>query len=138
MNKYKVIVIVIVIVIVAGIAYKQFLRPKSKDTVFTGQVKEFTITSEKDKWGFVPEKLEVNKGDRVVLTVINKDNYDHGFALDAFGVSQRMPANGTIKIEFNAAQAGEFAYYCSVPCGEGVVDGKKRTHFDMIGKITVK
>jgi len=25
-----------------------------------------------------------------------------------------------------------------VPCGEGMVDGKKRTHFDMIGKIQVK
>jgi len=72
------------------------------------------------------------------MTVINEDDYDHGIAIDAFGITQRMPANSTVKVEFVATQAGDFPFYCSVPCGEGIVDGKKRTHFDMIGKLHVR
>lgn len=80
----------------------------------------------------------MERGDKIIMTVINEDSYDHGIAIDAFGVSQRMPANGTIKIEFTVTQEGDFPFYCSVPCGEGHVDGVKRTHFDMIGKLHVK
>jgi cytochrome c oxidase subunit II len=138
MNKYITIGIVMVVIIVGGVAYKKFARPKDVTPVLTGQTKQFTITSQKDKWNFIPEMIEVNRGDKVVLTVVNQDNYDHGIAIDAYGVSQRMPANSTITIEFVATQAGEFAYYCSVPCGDGTVDGHKRTHFDMVGKILVK
>jgi heme/copper-type cytochrome/quinol oxidase subunit 2 len=137
MNKYKILGIFAIVVIVAGVAYAQFVRPKDKDVVLTGETKEFTVVSEKDQWNFVPNMIEVKRGDKVVLNVVNKDSYDHGIAIDAFGVSQRMPANGTIKIEFVAAQTGEFLYYCSVPCGEGQVAGHKRTHFDMVGKIKV-
>ena len=138
MNKYKILIITTVLIIVGGVAYKQFLRPKTRDAVVTGAVKEFTITSQKDRWNFVPESIEVTRGDKVILTIVNEDSYDHGFALDAFGVSQRMPANSTIKVEFVVTQSGEFPFYCSVPCGEGEVDGAKRTHFDMIGRIKVK
>ena len=72
------------------------------------------------------------------MTLVNEDSYDHGIGIDAFGVSQRMPANSTIKVEFVVTQAGDFPFYCSVPCGEGNVDGVKRTHFDMIGNMRVK
>ena len=67
-----------------------------------------------------------------------KTNYDYGIALDVLGVSQRMPVNSTIKIEFVAIQEGDFPFYCSVPCGEGIVDGHKRTHFDMVGNLHVR
>lgn len=137
-NKYKIILIVLAVIIAGGLVYKQFLRPKSRDAVTTGQVKTFTIISQKDKWNFVPENIEVERGDKVMLTIINEDSYDHGIAIDAFGVSQRMPANSTIKLDFVVTQSGEFPFYCSVPCGEGEVDGAKRTHFDMIGRIRVK
>ena len=74
----------------------------------------------------------------MVMEVVNEDEYDHGIAIDAFGISQRMPAKSTINVEFVATQVGDFQYYCSVPCGEGSVGGKKRTHFDMIGTLHVK
>ncbi|MBI1839018.1 MAG: cupredoxin domain-containing protein [Candidatus Colwellbacteria bacterium] len=106
--------------------------------IVTGEVKHVTIIAKKNEWRFEPEIIDINRGDKVIATVVNEDDYDHGLAIDAFGVSQRMPANSTITVEFTATQAGDFPFYCSVPCGEGIVDGKKRTHFDMIGKIQVK
>jgi plastocyanin len=138
MNKYVSIAIAVVLILAGGMVYKKYFQKKVDAPLTTGVVREFIITSEKNKWNFVPENIEVNRGDKVVITVVNKDDYDHGIAIDAFGISQRMPANSSIKFEFVATQAGEFAYYCSVPCGEGVVDGAKRTHFSMQGKIFVK
>ena len=138
MNKYLILIIIAVVLMGAGIGYRAFFLPKSSVPVTTGKVREITITSQKNKWNFNPELIEVDRGDTVKLTVINEDNYDHGFALDAFGISQRMPANSTIHIEFVVTQEGDFPYYCSVPCGDGIVDGKKRGHFDMVGRIHVR
>lgn len=138
MNKYFTIGIVVVALLVGGVVYKKSFQKKVDAPITTGVVKEFTVKAAKDKWDFLPKDITVNRGDKIVMTVVNEDSYDHGIAIDGFGVSQRMPANSTIKLEFVATQAGEFPYYCSVPCGEGKVEGKKRTHFDMIGKVIVK
>ena len=138
MNKYLALIIVFVVLMGAGIGYRAFFLPQSSVPVTTGKTREITIIARKDKWIFEPETIDVDRGDKLVLTVVNEDNYDHGIAIDAFGVSQRMPANGTIKVEFIVTQEGDFPFYCSVPCGDGIVDGKKRGHFDMVGKIHVK
>lgn len=138
MNKYVILVVVGVVILGGGIFYRAFLLPEESRPVETGVIREFTIVADKNEWRFTPELIEVNRGDRVKMTVINEDDYDHGIAIDAFGISQRMPANSTIKMEFVVTQEGDFPFYCSVPCGEGMVDGKKRTHFDMIGKMHVR
>ena len=138
MNKYIIISVVLILIIGGGFGYAKFFKPESSKPVDTGIVKEFTIVARKSQWRFDPDSIEVNQGDHVNLTIINEDNYDHGIAIDAFGVSQRMPANGTIKVEFVVTQEGDFPFYCSVPCGEGMVDGKKRGHFDMVGKLHVR
>ena len=138
MNKYVILIIIIVLLIAAGIGYREFLLPEKSVPVTTGKIREITIVADKDEWRFTPEVIEAERGDKIIATIINEDNYDHGIAIDAFGVSQRMPANGTIKVEFVVTQEGDFPFYCSVPCGEGVVDGQKRGHFDMVGKIHVR
>ena len=138
MNKYVILIIIIVLLIAAGIGYREFLLPEKSVPVTTGKIREITIVADKDEWRFTPEVIEAERGDKIVATIINEDNYDHGIAIDAFGVSQRMPANGTIKVEFVVTQEGDFPFYCSVPCGEGVVEGQKRGHFDMVGKIHVR
>lgn len=138
MNKYFTLIALGVLIVAGGVAYRAFLRPESSAPVTTGKVRELTIIARKDHWQFEPEIIEVDRGDKIMATIINEDDYDHGIAIDAFGVSQRMPARSTIQVEFTVTQAGEFPFYCSVPCGEGIVDGKKRTHFDMIGKIQVR
>jgi plastocyanin len=137
MNKYLIILIILALIIGGGFGYNRFLKSKESKPVETGIIKNFTLVAKKNQWRFVPEVIEVNRGDRVNLTIINEDDYDHGIAIEAFGVSQRIPAEGTIKVSFVATQAGEFTYFCSVPCGDGLVDGVKRGHFDQFGKIIV-
>src|SRR3989344_7614668 len=138
MNKFIIIGIILVLLVAGGMFYRTFLLSEEDKPVTTGVVREVTVLAKKDQWRFEPEVIEANQGDKVVMTLINEDAYDHGIGIDAFGVSQRLPANSTIKVEFVVTQAGEFPFYCSVPCGEGHVDGVKRTHFDMIGKLRVK
>lgn len=137
MNKYFIISGLVILLLLAGVGYRVFLLPKSSVPVNTGKVRKVVIIAKKNEWKFAPEIIAAQRGDKIVATVINEDDYDHGLAIDAFGVSQRMPAKSTITIEFVVTQEGEFPFYCSVPCGEGIVEGKKRTHFDMIGKIVV-
>ncbi|MEK7636482.1 MAG: cupredoxin domain-containing protein [Patescibacteria group bacterium] len=138
MNKYIIIIVATVLIIGGGIFYRVFLLPQNSIPVSTGKVFAITVTSEKNKWNFNPDVIEAERGDKVIMTVVNKDDYDHGIAIDAFGVSQRMPANSTIVVEFTVTQEGDFPYYCSVPCGSGEVDGHDRGHFDMTGVIKVR
>ncbi|MDP3697488.1 MAG: cupredoxin domain-containing protein [Candidatus Taylorbacteria bacterium] len=138
MNKYFILIGITVLIIGGGIFYRTVLLSEADRPVETGVIRNFKIVADKDEWRWTPEVIEVDRGDRVKLEVVNEDEYDHGIAIDAFGVSQRMPANATINVEFVVTQVGDFQYYCSVPCGEGIVDGVKRTHFDMIGVIKVR
>ena len=138
MNKYLIIIIILAVILIGGGLYRTYLLPESSKPVETGVIREVTIIAKKDDWRFLPEGIEINRGDRVKVTAINEDAYDHGIGIDAFGISQRMPANATITFEFVATQAGDFQYYCSVPCGEGDTPTGHRTHFDMIGTIKVR
>ncbi len=136
MNKYITLGIVLLVLIAGGIGFRYFSGSAGRP-LDTGVVREFTVTAKKDQWKFEPEVIDVNQGDKVIITVVNEDSYDHGFSIDAFGISQRIPAKGTIVIQFVATQPGDFEFYCSVPCGSGIVDGKERGHFDQIGKLHV-
>ena len=138
MNKYILILIFGIVVIGGGVLYKNVLISDEKKPIDTGIIKRITITTGKNQWKFFPENLEVNQGDNIIATIINEDDYDHGIAIDAFGISQRMPANSTIIIKFVATQPGNFIFYCSVPCGEGDVGDEHRDHFDMIGHLKVQ
>ena len=152
MNKFAIVGIILVLIVVGGIAYKVFIG-SSQPPIETGVVKEITVVAKKLEWRFDPETIDVEQGDRVKLRVINEDNFDHGVAIDAFGISQRLPANGTINIEFVATKSGVFPFYCSVSCsssdnpsfelenGEveiGPYAGTKRGHFEHIGEFIVK
>lgn len=142
MNKYITLGIAFVLLIAGGVAFRSFSGDEGKP-MSTGVVKEITLVAVKDQWRFEPDDIEVNQGDKVVLTIINEDIYDHGIAIDAFGVSERIPALGTIEIDFVATQPGEFPFYCSVPCGKCEeksceINGVRRGHIDQVGKLHVK
>ena|SRR3990170_3270715 len=138
MNKYFILIGIVILVITAGVIYRVFILAEESKPVNTGVVREITVAAKKDQWLFSPEAIEANQGDKIVMTLINEDAYDHGIGIEAFGISQRMPANSTIEVKFVVTKAGNFPFFCSVPCGEGEVDGVKRTHFDMIGKLHVR
>lgn len=137
MNKYVILLILIAVLIGGGVMYRSFVSTR-REVAPTGVVREFTVRAKKNAWRFEPGEISAQPGDRVKLTVVNEDSFDHGFAIDALGVTQRLPANSTITVEFAASQIGDFPFYCSVPCGEGLIEGVKRTHFDMIGTLHVR
>lgn len=143
MNKYLTLTIVLVALVASGVIYRQFLMPDSMKPVDTGVVKEFTVIIEKDSWSFEPEVIDVVVGDTVKLKFVNEDDYDHGVGVDAYGVSQRIPARATLDVPpFLASKVGDYQFYCSVSCSEGIAQsgihkGQKRGHFDQIGTICV-
>lgn len=79
---------------------------------------------------FYPQTIVVQKGDKVTIVLHNIDeDMDHGFAIDAYGISQPVKMGETITVEFVADKAGVFTFYCTIPCGEG--------HSQMIGQLIV-
>lgn len=150
MNKF-VIIGVVLVVIVAGGAIFSSKTDTDNCTPDMGISREITVTSKKLEWRFEPEEITVEKCDRVRLKVFNEDNFDHGVAIDALGVSQRLPANGSIDVSFVAAKTGVFQFYCSVSCSDskstgdlpggtiqtGPYKGTFRGHFEHIGKFIV-
>ncbi|MDO8520706.1 MAG: cupredoxin domain-containing protein [bacterium] len=106
-------------------------------------VRKATVRIRKNSWSFEPDTINVNLGDTLRLQFVNEDDYDHGLGIDAYGISQRIPARTTVNIPpFVVTRAGDFQFYCSVSCGEGVVEnvqykGMTRSHFDLTGTICV-
>lgn len=82
------------------------------------------------QWDWNPATIRVKEGDKVKLNIKNID-VPHGFKLFEFGVSQRLPGGGEVTtVEFTADKAGEYIFFCSVPCGRG--------HGGMRGKLIVE
>lgn len=139
MKKFLIIGILLAIVFAVGIFYRQILLPKTLKTVpETGKTIKIEMRAKENQWRFEPDNIEIQAGDKVILNVFNEDDYDHGLAIEAYGINKRMPPKSWVKIEFTANRLGDFPFYCSVPCGGGEVNGGKRNHYDMIGKIIVK
>jgi cytochrome c oxidase subunit 2 len=137
MNKYAIIAIVVVVFLGAGIAFKSLKKDSGNVVQSTGKEVAVTIRAVKNEWRWDVENIQVNAGDKVILTIINEDDYDHGIGIDGYGVNERMPASKTITVDFIATRKGKFSFYCSVPCGKGVVKGEDRDHFDMLGNLEV-
>ena len=82
------------------------------------------------KFKFEPSVLEVDEGDRVVITFTSAD-VKHGFELKPFKVKARIPAGGEpVTVEFVADKAGTFRFKCSEYCGP--------RHGGMRGQLVVR
>jgi len=86
MNKYVTLIIVGALMIGGGIVYRSFFIAESSKPVVTGKVREVTITAKENEWKFEPEIIEAERGDTIIATVINEDDYDHGIAIDGLAV----------------------------------------------------
>ena len=70
------------------------------------------------QFGFDPEIIEVEKGNRVIITVTSAD-VGHGFALPDYGINEPVPPEETITLDFIADLEGEFEFFESVYSGKG-------------------
>lgn len=73
---------------------------------------------------FDQTEVKVKVGDTIKFTLANESGL-HGVALDEFGME--LKAGETF--EYVVTEAGEFEFYCNIPCGTG--------HDNMMGKIIV-
>src|SRR5262245_25032967 len=80
--------------------------------------KVIRITAE--RFAFSPSKIRVRKGALVEL-VLNSDDTDHGFRIPRANIDVAIPpqGRGEVRIKFVAAEAGEYVFECSRPCGAG-------------------
>ncbi len=129
MNKKHILFGILFILIIGGaIGGRKFLAPQ-KCAAAEGKEVVINMMALKNQWKWVPNPVYVNCGDHVTINLYNEDEYDHGFALDVYGINKRMPPLTTTTVEFIATNEGEFIFYCSVPCGPG--------HFEQKGKLIV-
>jgi cytochrome c oxidase subunit 2 len=91
------------------------------------QGREIAVTAE--KFEFSPNPIRVKKGDHVKL-VITAVDHEHGFKLDAFGITQSLAMGIPVTVEFTADKSGTFLFRCSVFCGLG--------HGNMKGTMVVE
>ncbi len=130
-NKYVNFLVFAVFLMGSGVVYQKYYRPKEIGCVApTGNVVTLDVRSIKDQWKFSPENIIVKKGDKVMLNIFNEDDYDHGFAIEAFGVNKRLFPGAVTPVEFVACKVGIYPFYCSVACGEG--------HYRQTGNVIVE
>ena len=101
------------------------MKPMPTPTLTDQQNKELAAGTAKDttektfdvdggNFYFTPNKITVNKGDKVTI-VFHNDGGFHNFMLDEFTVKTDTIQGGkTATVTFTADKTGTFQYYCSV------------------------
>lgn len=88
---------------------------------------EITVTGE--NYSFSPKEIRVKKGDTVRIVFKNSDG-THDWVIDEFNAkTPQLQTGQTATVQFVAAKAGEFEYYCSA--------GNHR-QMGMVGKLIVE
>ena len=119
-NKFYKLLFFGIFLVSSGIIYQKFYRPIEIAPVeASGRTVEISMRVIENNWTWDPAEIRVKAGDLVKLKITNEDPFDHGFAVEAFGINRRLFARRETLVEFLASKTGTFAFYCSVPCGEG-------------------
>ena len=119
-NKLIVSIVIILGLVIIGIVLVKYSF-SAGNVVAQSDTKEFTVNA--FRFGYSPDRIEVNKGDNVRIIVNNTDTI-HGIKIPDLKLS------GDSLIEFTADETGEFNWYCANMCGGG--------HMQMQGKLIVK
>ncbi|MBS3078735.1 cupredoxin domain-containing protein [Candidatus Pacearchaeota archaeon] len=120
MKKYIIAITIIIILAIFGIFIVKSITGNSIKEL-NPEIKEFTVKA--FKFGYSPDTITVNKGDKVKI-IINNTDVLHGIRIPDLGLRDNEI------LEFTANKTGEFTWYCTNMCGEG--------HKAMSGKLIVK
>jgi nitrous-oxide reductase len=80
-----------------------------------------------------PERITVNKGDKVTIHMTNLERAQdetHGFTIDHFNTHASLEPGETVTVQFDADIEGVFPYYCTEFCSA--------LHLEMMGYLMVK
>jgi mono/diheme cytochrome c family protein/plastocyanin len=112
------VVVLILMVLPMGIILNRYGAPWGAWAASAaGPVKIIDLIARRpDEGGWSPERITVNKGDRVRLRITGMDVV-HGFAIGRLGIDAgRILPGAPVTVEFTADQAGRFTYYCDQWC----------------------
>lgn len=103
------------ILIISGILFAMlsvsFVGAQDQDSY----VKHFTVKA--FRYGYEPERLVVNQGDIVVITIESVDAV-HGFYIEDYEIRQDYITPGSSEtLSFVADRMGMFRIHCSTICG---------------------
>jgi len=118
MNKTTIIIGIVAILLVSSIFLLKSFTGKS---IKENDIKEFTVKA--FRFGYSPDIIEVNEGDKVKIIIDNTDTL-HGIRIPDLYI------RGDEILEFTADKQGEFTWYCANMCG--------KEHMQMQGKLIVK
>lgn len=82
---------------------------------------------------FIPDRIDVQQGDRVHLHITSIDKAEdaaHGFALSSHNINLSLDPAATVDVDFTADRTGVYPFYCSEFCSA--------LHMEMMGYLTVK
>jgi nitrite reductase (NO-forming) len=69
---------------------------------------------------FTPSTITVKPGDKVTVTVSNKDSFEHNFSISDLTVSQDVAANATQMVSFTATSSN-LQFFCKYHKAKGMV-----------------
>ena len=111
MNKYLIILLFIITGISVSALSISFVGAQEQDSY----VKHFTVKAY--RYGYEPERLVVNQGDIVIITIQAVDAV-HGFYLEDYEIRKDYITPGSpVTISFIADRMGMFRIHCSTICG---------------------
>ncbi len=87
------------------------------------------IVIKASKFLFQPAKMELKKGQTVILEFTSSDRL-HGFSLPDFAVRADIELGKPMRVSFTPDKAGSFVFRCDIFCGDG--------HEEMAGEIIVR
>jgi heme/copper-type cytochrome/quinol oxidase subunit 2 len=89
--------------------------------------REFSLIAR--DYRFIPDQIQVTQDDLVKLTIKSED-VAYGFTIDHFRVSKRIPAGGSVTLEFRADGTGSYPFYSNMTSDP--------RHGQMKGQLVVK
>lgn len=113
----------VVLISLLSVGLGSFLPLPSPDP----QTREFTVGAK--QFSYSPERISVNKGDRVILRLQPKD-VSHGLYVDGYDVETQAAPKKEGVVEFVADDPGTYRFRCSVTCGV--------MHPFMVGEVAVE
>jgi cytochrome c oxidase subunit II len=125
--KLLAIILVLATLVACSQAPSGSIATPARPEVTASNVVELNLTA-KD-FEFSQKEIRVHQGDRVILHVTATDG-NHGVGIQGYTESVQVNEGETKTLEFVADKAGNFTYYCNVPCGSG--------HRNMKGMLIVE
>ena len=88
-----------------------------------------TVMLHTSNWKFAPNTIRLKKDENVSLHLMGIQG-NHGIAIPALGINQKMGQGDSTLVKVPTGKTGTFPFYCNVSCGPG--------HADMEGTIIIE